>query len=181
MIVSGLLVLVAGCQEPKEIAPVAPPGFELARVPVNPQGEPAQALGEQAANKEKPPIPNAEVSPPTPIGKPVTKPSGLIYETLTEGTGETAKPGQTVTIHYTGSLPDGTVFDSSRGREPFVVNSIGAGRVITGWNVGVPGMKVGERRKLTIPPSLGYGASGSPPKIPGDATLIFDLELLKVQ
>ena len=177
--------LAAGCHEPKEIVPVAPPGFELTRTPSVPQGEGAQAIGEQPnasiATKQNKVAPNPAGSPPTPLGQPAKSPTGLVYETLTEGTGESAKSGQTVTIHYTGTLADGTVFDSSRTRnEPFVT-PIGLGRVIAGWDEGVPGMKVGERRKLTIPPELGYGSSGSPPKIPPNSPLIFDVELLGVK
>ncbi len=98
------------------------------------------------------------------------------------GTGEAAIAGKSVTVNYTGTLTDGTKFDSSLnpGRTPFTFN-LGAGEVIKGWDEGVAGMKVGGKRKLTIPPSLGYGAAGAPPVIPGNATLIFDVELLKVE
>ncbi|WP_435010360.1 FKBP-type peptidyl-prolyl cis-trans isomerase [Tundrisphaera lichenicola] len=166
-----------GCDGPSQIVPVAPPGLEFEKIPPAAPGEGAQALGEQAvANMPKVEIKEAN-SPPTPIGQPVTTPSGLVYETLKEGTGEAAKSGQNVMMHYTGTLTDGTVFDSSRERNEAFNVAIGTGQVIPGWDEGIPGMKVGERRKLTIPPGLAYGASGRE-GIPPNSTLIFDVELL---
>jgi len=106
--------------------------------------------------------------------------SGLRYEILSEGSGEVVEPGDTAVVHYTGWLPDGTQFDSSRDRgEPFPF-PVGAGRVIAGWDEGVAGMAVGERRKLVIPPDLAYGPMGQGP-IPPNATLVFDVELLEVR
>lgn len=108
----------------------------------------------------------------------VTTTSGLKYEILTPGTGAEARPGQTVHVHYTGWLTNGTKFDSSVDRgQPF---SFGLGRrqVIAGWDEGVAGMKIGEKRKLTIPSQLGYGAQGAGGVIPPNATLVFDVELL---
>jgi len=106
--------------------------------------------------------------------------SGLVIEDIKVGTGATAKPGDTVTVHYTGWLTDGTKFDSSLDRdEPFTFK-LGAGEVIAGWDQGVAGMKVGGKRKLTIPPELGYGDQGIGP-IPPHATLVFDIELLNVK
>ncbi len=109
-----------------------------------------------------------------------TTPSGLIIEELTVGDGDEAVAGQNVTVHYTGWLTDGTKFDSSKDRdEPFVF-PLGARRVIAGWDEGVKGMKVGGKRKLTIPPELGYGSRGAGGVIPPDATLVFEVELLGV-
>lgn len=108
-------------------------------------------------------------------------PSGLAYKDTKVGTGPVAKAGQTATVQYTGWLPDGTKFDSSRDRnEPFNF-PLGGGRVIKGWDEGVAGMKVGGRRLLVIPPDLGYGAQGASGAIPPNATLVFDVELLGVK
>jgi FKBP-type peptidyl-prolyl cis-trans isomerase len=112
--------------------------------------------------------------------KTITTPSGLKYTTLKVGKGATPKPGQTVFVHYTGTLTNGKKFDSSRDKgEPFSF-PVGQGRVIPGWDEALNTMKVGERRKLTIPPKLGYGAAGAGGTIPPNATLIFDVELLKI-
>jgi peptidylprolyl isomerase len=102
-------------------------------------------------------------------------------EDIQVGTGAAAVPGATLTVNYTGTLADGTVFDSSYSRnEPFTLQ-LGAGQVIPGWEQGLEGMKVGGKRKLTIPPSLGYGAQGAGNVIPPNATLIFEVELLDVK
>jgi FKBP-type peptidyl-prolyl cis-trans isomerase len=113
--------------------------------------------------------------------KVVTTDSGLKYEDLKEGTGEAAKKGDTVEVHYTGWLTDGKKFDSSHDRKQPFSFKLGAGRVIKGWDEGVAGMKVGGKRKLTIPPELGYGKRGAGGVIPPDATLIFEVELLKIK
>ncbi len=111
----------------------------------------------------------------------ITTASGLKYEIIQEGKGETPKTRQTVVVHYTGTLEDGSKFDSSRDRgQPFSFK-IGIGQVIKGWDEGVGTMKVGERRKLIIPSDLGYGPRGAGGVIPPNATLIFDVELLNIK
>lgn len=110
----------------------------------------------------------------------ITTPSGLQYIELEEGTGATPQSGQTVTVHYTGTLTDGTKFDSSLDRNRPFSFRIGAGQVIRGWDEGLSTMKVGGKRRLIIPPDLGYGARGAGGVIPPNATLVFDVELLSI-
>jgi FKBP-type peptidyl-prolyl cis-trans isomerase len=112
--------------------------------------------------------------------KVVTTDSGLKYEDLKEGTGDAAKKGDTVEVHYTGWLKDGTKFDSSLDRKQSFSFSLGAGEVIKGWDEGVAGMKVGGKRKLIIPAELAYGKKGKG-KIPPDSELTFEVELLKIK
>lgn len=106
--------------------------------------------------------------------------SGLKYEDVNVGDGATAVAGQTVSVHYTGWLIDGTKFDSSRDRNDPFRFPLGGGRVIRGWDEGVQGMQVGGTRKLTLPPHLGYGAAGAGGVIPPNATLVFEVELLEI-
>jgi FKBP-type peptidyl-prolyl cis-trans isomerase len=144
----------------------------------------AEALGEMRNTANVLPQAGTTVAevtpaPPTEVGQAKTLESGLVYETLKAGTGEEAKSGRNVHVHYTGTLTDGTKFDSSHDSGRAFQFVIGAGGVIKGWDQGVAGMKVGEMRKLTIPPALGYG-SQSQGKIPANSTLLFEIELLKV-
>jgi peptidylprolyl isomerase len=108
----------------------------------------------------------------------ITTPSGLKIDIIQEGQGPTPQPGQTVTVHYTGTLTDGKKFDSSRDRGTPFSFKLGAGQVIRGWDEGLSRMKVGSRARLTIPPDLGYGPRGAGGVIPPNATLVFDVELL---
>jgi peptidylprolyl isomerase len=113
--------------------------------------------------------------------KVVTTASGLKYVELKVGDGKEAKTGSTVRVHYVGTLENGKKFDSSRDRnEPFEV-TIGKSRVIKGWTEGLQGMKEGGKRKLIIPPDLGYGERGAGDAIPPNATLVFEIEMLKVE
>lgn len=106
--------------------------------------------------------------------------SSVTIELLAAGDGAEAKAGQKVTVHYVGTLTNGNKFDSSRDRGKGFGFVLGAGQVIKGWEQGVAGMKVGEKRKLTIPSDLAYGSRGFPPVIPPDSTLVFEVELLAV-
>ena len=103
--------------------------------------------------------------------------SGLYFQDLVTGSGDEAVPGGVVTVHYSGWLSNGVQFDSSLGGDPL---TFPLSQVISGWQEGIPGMRVGGERKLVIPPELGYGKDGVPGAIPGNAVLVFDVELLGV-
>jgi len=135
-----------------------------------------------AACTSAPPEPKPEPKPAVTAEPEVPEPADLKVEDLVAGTGAEAKDGDKVKVHYTGRLlKTNFMFDSSvgPGKKPFEFQ-IGKGAVIKGWDQGALGMKVGGKRKLTIPSRLGYGEKGSPPKIPGKATLVFEVELLAV-
>jgi FKBP-type peptidyl-prolyl cis-trans isomerase len=124
----------------------------------------------------------ANTASPAPVPAPSAAPAAeLVKEDIKVGKGPAAKKGDHVVVHYTGTLTDGTKFDSSRDHGTPFDFTLGQGGVIQGWDQGVPGMKVGGRRKLTIPGALAYGPHGSPPKIPPNATLIFDIELIAIK
>lgn len=106
--------------------------------------------------------------------------SGLYWRDLTVGDGAVVRPGQVVSVNYDGRFPDGRQFDASDPGDP-IRFPIGVGRVITGWDQGVVGMRIGGKRQLIIPPALGYGPSGSPPVIPPNATLVFTVEVVAAQ
>ncbi len=186
-------ILLAGCNtaKPEEVGVTSggATGAPTAVASAEPTTQPEIAADPNA--KMGPPGPPADAQTPgsgydkRPFkgnGKVIKTKSGLQYEEMTVGKGVSPKKGQTVMVQYTGTLKDGTKFDSSRDRgEPFSF-PIGEGQVIPGWDEGVISMKVGGRRKLIIPANLGYGAKGTPGgPIPPNAQLTFDVELLGVQ
>lgn len=149
----------------------SPPGVEA------PQPAPAVQVAQAAADLI---LDASETPSPMSDETLITMDSGLQYVDLVEGTGAMPQSGQRVTVHYTGTLEDGTKFDSSRDRgRPFTFQ-IGVGQVIKGWDEGVATMRVGGQRKLVIPSDLGYGSRGAGGVIPPNATLIFDVELLRI-
>jgi FKBP-type peptidyl-prolyl cis-trans isomerase len=175
---------LAGCEEPEQIVPTVPPGAVIPREAPD-KDHPAEAQGESVAlapkstgdaSRKAPAYTPAE---PTAKGETKTTKNGVKYETLKAGTGDELKPGMVARLHYEGKLENGTVFDST-GKTPRSM-TIGTGQLIKGWEEGLPGMRVGETRKLTIPPDLGYGVNGATGgKIPPNATLIFEVELLGI-
>jgi FKBP-type peptidyl-prolyl cis-trans isomerase len=182
-ILGGLMgVSLAGCEDPGPIIPTTPPGAVFPKTDPNPDA--SQAQGEMPA-ATKPDAASAKATDNTPAlptakGESKTTKSGVIYETLKEGTGPAIAVGQTGKFLYEGKLEDGTVFDKTgptRETRPF---QIGVGKMTKGWEEAIPGMKTGEIRKLTVPPAAAYGPTGFPPKIPPNATLIFEVELVEV-
>jgi peptidylprolyl isomerase len=139
------------------------------------------ALAAQTAEPKPAPQAGTTSKATAPPAKTVTTPSGLKYVDLEVGTGATPKRGQTVIVHYTGWLTNGKKFDSSVDRNQPFSFVLGRGEVIKGWDEGVSTMRVGGKRKLTIPPGLAYGAQGYPGAIPPNATLIFEVQLLRIR
>jgi FKBP-type peptidyl-prolyl cis-trans isomerase len=174
---------LAGCQEPTQIVTVAPPGVVIDKTAEAETGDNApSAIGEQAVTKgpeatattERPEV---KPAPPTAKGEVKTTAGGVKYETLQAGTGDEVKAGDTVVVNYVGKFDDGKTFDNGEGSS----FRIASPDVIDGWVEGIAGMKVGERRKLTIPPALAYKDEGYPGKIPPNATLQFEVEVLRVK
>ena len=137
--------------------------------------------GEEASPTPTPSATQVQGGPPAVSGTPTVTASGLQIIDIKVGTGASPQTGQTVEVNYTGWLADGTKFDSSLDRGQTFSFVIGTGQVIPGWDEGVASMKVGGQRRLIIPPELAYGASGNPPRIPANAQLIFDVELLSIK
>jgi peptidylprolyl isomerase len=163
----------------KEVAPApaAPAEKKAAEKTSTPTISEVTAVAKK--DEGKPAAPASTASPAA--GQEVTTPSSLKYVDLKVGDGASPKQGQQVIVHYTGWLTNGTKFDSSVDKgQPFNFR-LGMGMVIKGWDEGVATMKVGGKRKLTIPPQLGYGAKGYPPVIPPNSTLVFDVELLDIK
>ena len=166
LIVGGIVVFTQRGVEPQENAPVSDPSTSLEAEKV-----PATPIVTTKENKDMQP-------------EKITTATGLTIETLAQGTGNPAVAGDTVVVNYTGRLENGTTFDSNvdpkfNHVEPFGFK-LGEGRVIAGWEQGVLGMKVGEKRRLTIPSDLGYGARGAGALIPPNATLVFDVEVTDI-
>ena len=174
------------CDPPDQIVPTTPPGAVIPRTP--PEGEEAaQAQGESLTAATRPlsepgKKPTAYTAAlPTAKGETKTTKNGVKYETLKEGTGDELKPGSLAIFNYEGKLENGTIFDSTRQSGRPATFAIGMGKLIKGWDEAMPGMKVGEVRKLFIPPAMGYGDREAPGgKIPPNSNLIFEVELQKI-
>jgi len=182
-IVGGIVGLaLSGCDDPGPLTPVSPPGAIIQRTDPDPdasqaQGEmPAPARGSEALPATSPKFPPA--APPA-KGETKTTKGGVKYETLKEGTGPELKSGQSARLHYVGTLEKGGIFDTTRNTNEPRKFRIGVDPLIEGWAEAIPGMKVGEVRKLIIPPSMGYGEKGKS-SIPPNATLIFEVELVDI-
>jgi len=173
---------VCGCEEPTDIVPVTPPGAVIPRV--SPDKEPAAAQGEMAAPGLATPSATGkgDYTPATPTikGQTKTTPNGVKYETLQEGAGREAMPGQSVKVHYVGKLESGDVFDTTRSAGSPSLLTIGDKDQIKVRAEALPGMRVGEVRKMIVPPALGYGPNGKPPAVPPNATLVFEVELIDI-
>jgi hypothetical protein len=173
-----ITVTTTPMQEDKIINPGANTANAAASTPPPPSAEtvvPAETPVAVAASSTTPPAPAAEP------GAVATVVSGVKIETTKVGEGRAAVKGDTVAMHYTGTLTDGKVFDSSIPRGQPLVLTLGGGQVIQGWEVGILGMTIGEKRRLTIPGNMAYGEAGYPGVIPPNATLIFEVELVGIK
>lgn len=180
LILAGLLV--AGCNSFQQATPEAPAAEAATATPAVVEAAPTEAAPAAPAPTEEP----AEEASPAAAQLPadedaITTDSGLKYVVVEEGTGETPKPGDLVKVHYTGTLEDGTKFDSSVDRGEPIEFVLGRGQVIPGWDEGIGLMKVGGKCRLIIPPDLAYGESGAGGVIPPNATLNFDVELVSAE
>ena len=183
----GLALSQTACDAPEQIVPTTPPGAVIPRTRSRGRGGRAGPgrdadRGHQGQRPRRPRrLPAYTPALPTAKGETKTTKNGVKYETLKEGTGDELKPGSVASFHYEGKLENGTVFDSSRKKgEPLKV-AVGTGKLIKGWEEGLPGMKVGEIRKLFVPSALGYADRDAPGgKIPPNSNLIFEVELLKI-
>lgn len=179
IVVIGIIVLIAVWLQKTPTSPVEP---VVSPVTTTTQTPPANTASTTPAQSTAPATPSSSTAK---LGQKIisTKTiNGMKIEVTKEGTGLPITNGQTAEMLYTGTLADGTVFDSTanRGNQTFSF-SLGSGQVIKGWDQGIVGMKVGEQRTLTIPPELAYGAAGHPPVIPQNATLIFEVTLVGIK
>jgi FKBP-type peptidyl-prolyl cis-trans isomerase len=190
MLIGAIVIVLAGLifvmSRNKSVAPTTQQE-PAAQQTAEPQASSQGAATEQPSQQQ----PTADQAQP--VAQPIepqgatnstssTKPMGLDIKTTQEGTGAAVKAGDTVGVLYTGKLQDGTIFDASanHGNQPFEF-TVGAGQVIKGWDLGLIGAKVGEKRTLTIPGDLAYGPNGIPGTIPPNATLIFEVEVLSIK
>jgi peptidylprolyl isomerase len=177
MVICCVVLLVAQLRGPAGDAIAAPTTAPVAQAPSTSASD-LMSPGESASSESSEVAPVADSTDSNDAM--ITTESGLQYIDLVEGTGAIPQAGQTVVVHYVGTLENGTQFDSSRDRNRPFSFRLGAGQVIRGWDEGLSTMRVGGRRQLIIPPDLGYGARGAGGVIPPNATLIFDVELLRI-
>ncbi|NJL21304.1 MAG: FKBP-type peptidyl-prolyl cis-trans isomerase [Leptolyngbyaceae cyanobacterium SM1_3_5] len=178
MLVCIVFLVVAQFNQPQAAiaTPLQPPIEQAQLSTPMPDNAPDDATEPASTSETTPETASPESATPEAA---TTTDSGLQYVDLVEGTGAVPRAGQTVYVHYTGTLEDGTKFDSSRDRNRPFSFRLGAGQVIRGWDEGISTMRVGGRRQLVIPPDLGYGSRGVGP-IPPNSTLVFDVELLRI-
>ena len=183
---SGLLLATSACGPPPRTTQALPPGVDPSALATTNPDDVAEATGEnpqerlQARKPHKAAPKEPNTPPPVTAIEQRTLPTGVTVQIVQPGSGPTVQKGQGVDVHYTGWVDGGQKFDSSRERDTLYRFTLGTGDVIKGWDEGVEGMKVGERRRLTIPPALGYGTQKLA-NIPPNSTLIFDIELIGIE